>query len=186
MYRTGFAILWLCALTALFAATPARAGQQSGTAKIVVVTALSLVKSADLEFGIIIPTAVAGTVVVSPLSVRTATGGAVLAGGIFHAAEFNGRGARRNQQISISFGASFGAPSILIRRSGGTETMVVDTFTLGAPPSASLAPVAGGNRFRIVPATAIFDFPVGATLRVGANQAPGNYTGTFTVTVDYR
>ena len=28
-------------------------------------------------------------------------------------------------------------------------------------------------------------FNVGATLNVGANQAAGSYTGTFSVTVDY-
>jgi Domain of unknown function (DUF4402) len=180
--RLCYAALGYGALAALLVTTPAYAGQQTATAKTVVVTALSLIKSEDLEFGTIIPTAALGTVTVSPSGVRTATGGAVLAGGIFHAAEFAGRGARRNQQISISFGAL----SILITRSGGTQTMVVDSFKLDAPPSASLAVVAAGSRFRIVPASAVFDFPVGATLRVGAGQAPGNYTGTFTVTVDYR
>lgn len=172
------AVLLLCLVTA---ATPAYAGRADGTTQVAIVDTLSLVSTKDLEFGSITSNGAAGTVIVSPTGVRTATGGAVLAGGVFHAAEFAGRG-RRNQQVQITFGA----PSISIKRVGGTETMIVDSFTLSSPPSGTLANLGGPTgRYRIMPATGIFDFPVGARLNVGVNQVPGNYEGSFSVTVNY-
>jgi Domain of unknown function (DUF4402) len=170
---------------ALLAATPsyAQSFSSTGTATASIVETLGLTNTVDLEFGTIIPASTAGSVTVTPTGLRTATGGVVLVGTGFHPAEFAGRGARRNQQISISFGAV----SIILRKVGDpTKTMIVDTFRLGAPPSASLAPVAASTRFRIVPVNLIYDFPVGATLRVGANQSQGVYEGTFKVTVEYR
>ena len=44
----------------------------------------------------------------------------------------------------------------------------------------------GGPRFEIASNSGIFTFRVGARLNVGANQAPGVYTGTFPVTVIYQ
>jgi spore coat protein U-like protein len=169
-------------LPALALAAPARAGQTVGVSQAAIVEPLSLINTADLEFGAIASNGAAGTVTVSPLGVRTATGGAILAGGTFHPAEFSGFG-RRNQQIRIAFGA----PSILVTRAGGTQTMVVDNFTLNSPPSGSLANLGGPTgRYRISSTTGVFDFPIGARLNVAANQAQGNYVGSFTVTVTYQ
>ena len=172
-------------LLAMLVAMPSHAQTftGTGTATTVVVETLGLTNAADLEFGDIIPGATAGSVTVTPAGLRTSTGGVIPVGTTFQPAQFAGRGARRNQQISISFGA----PSIIISKVGdATKTMTVDNFTLAAPPSASLSPVAGGTRYRINTTNAIFDFPVGATLRVGANQSQGVYEGTFAVTVEYR
>ena len=41
------------------------------------------------------------------------------------------------------------------------------------------------TRFRITSPLGNYNFPVGATLEVGANQAPGDYSGTFTITLNY-
>ena len=56
--------------------------------------------------------------------------------------------------------------------SSGANTMTVDTFNhdAGATPTLS-----GGSD----------TFNVGATLNVGATQASGTYSGTFSVTVNY-
>jgi len=62
---------------------------------------------------------------------------------------------------------------ITVKRVGGTQTMTVSNWTLD------------GNSNRKVPLSQTIDFAVGATLTVGANQAPGVYTGTFSVTVQY-
>ena len=40
-------------------------------------------------------------------------------------------------------------------------------------------------RFTIASALGNYNFPVGATLEVGANQTPGDYSGTFTITLNY-
>ena len=62
-------------------------------------------------------------------------------------------------------------PSSATLNSGG-NTMTVDTFTHDAGGSPALS--SGSDSFN-----------VGATLNVGASQAPGAYTGTFAVTVGY-
>ncbi|HZG32609.1 MAG TPA: DUF4402 domain-containing protein [Sphingopyxis sp.] len=41
------------------------------------------------------------------------------------------------------------------------------------------------TRFRITSPLGNYNFPVGATLEVGANQAPGDYAGSFTITLNY-
>jgi hypothetical protein len=166
-------------LLALLASAPAQAGQSTGTGKVDVVGALSLIRTQDLEFGNAIAGATTGNVIVSNTGVRTKTGGVTLAGGTFQPAEFAGRGTR-NQHITIAFGA----PSIVITRSGGGATMTVDTFTIVLPADGSLA--VNGPRWRITPATGIYSFLIGATLHVGANQASGSYLGTFAVTANYQ
>ncbi len=166
------------------ASSSAYAQTTSGSAKVALVTPLSLVKSADLNFANISPTGAAGTVTVSPTGVRSATGGAILAGGTPTAAGFSGLGAR-NQQVRISFDAA----SILINRTLGGASMTVDTFTLEALVANGLTQIGAGNgapRYRITATNGLFSFTVGARLNVGASQPGGFYTGTFSVTADYQ
>jgi len=159
-----------------FAQTAATANQ----AEAVIVSALSFFKVDDLMFGRIIPGTTAGTVVLAPDGTRTRTGGVRLASGpAAQPAAFAGRGAF-NQRVAISVSSN----TITLNRVGGGGTMNMDTFIIGSTPTAALttAPLA----FRIATPTGIFQFRVGATLRVRANQAPGNYVGTFAVTLQYQ
>jgi Domain of unknown function (DUF4402) len=165
---------------ALMASAPAHAGQATGTVAADIVEPLTLTKTADLDFGTIVPGGTAGVVRVDVSGARTSTGGTTLAGGTVSAAAFAGFG-RRNQQITISFGA----PSIFITRGGGTETMVVDNFVFGTSAAGGLAPL-GNGRDRISAVNGLFTFPVGADLHVSANQLAGVYSGSFTVTVIYQ
>lgn len=151
----------------------------TGRAEAVVVTRLSLLKTDDLNFGKIVAGTTAGTVTVTPAGTRTASGGTRLAGTGAQPAAFAGYGFA-NQTVSISVNSN----TPVVRRVGGTETMQFDTFIIGSTPTAQLttAPLA----FRIASTTGMFAFPVGATLRVGARQVPGIYTGSFTVTLTYQ
>lgn len=165
-------------------AMPGHALAQSASApaqsEAVVVSMLSFFKVDDLSFGRIIPGQTAGTVVLAPTGVRTRSGGVALASGAApQPAAFAGRGTF-NQQVTISVGSN----SITLNRIGGGGTMTMDSFVIGSTPTASLttAPLA----FRIGSSTGQFQFPVGATLRVKANQRSGNYAGTFTVTLQYQ
>ncbi len=151
----------------------------TGAIQVAILTTGSIVKKSDLDFGGIIATTAAGTVTVTPAGARTKTGGAILAGSSFSEAIFAGKGSRRNQQIIVTL-----PTSIQITRVSGTQTMTVNNFTMGTSPT--LAAVAAGRRFRIVPADATFEFPVGATLSVGASQVSGSYTGQFTIDVAYQ
>jgi hypothetical protein len=60
-----------------------------------------------------------------------------------------------------------------VTRVGGTETMIVDLFTIS------------GSDSRNVLAKEPFEFSVGGTLHVNSNQAEGTYIGTFDIDLQY-
>lgn len=166
----------LAACAAAFLCSPAYADTKPGNAEITVVRPLSFVIDDNLDFGSLIPGTTAGTVTMDPTGARTATNGIVLVGGGNSPATFSGQGTF-NQRVDISLGAN----SIFINGPGAP--MRVRTFVIGSTPTAVLttAPL----RFRIAAANGIFTFPIGATLEVGANQAPGKYTGNWSITLNY-
>ncbi len=170
-------------MIAVFAAglgvNSAKAASASGLAKTVVVSRLSFLNAEELEFGNILAGTTAGTVIVGPDGVRTKTGGVTLVGGLVQPARFAGRGTV-NQTVLISLTAS---PSTLTR-TGGTETMILDQLVIGSTPTAVLTTTP--QAFRISSTTGIFNFPIGGRLNVGANQVPGDYVGTFNVTLEYQ
>jgi Domain of unknown function (DUF4402) len=165
------------ALAAALVASPAMADTEVATAEITIVRPLSFVIDDNLDFGNVIRGTTAGTVVVAPNGARTSTGGVILANGGGHkAASFAGMGTN-NQRVDVSLGSN----SILIVGPG--LPMRVHTFVIGSTPTAVLT--TNPQRFRINSATGVFAFPIGATLDVAANQAPGKYTGTWNITLNY-
>lgn len=176
-HRAVVAALGLLAVAG--AGTPAQAGNAPAIAKSVIVSRLSFLNAEELEFGTLLAGTTAGTVTVSPGGVRTATGGVTLVGGLVQPARFAGQGTV-NQTVLVSLTAS---PSTL-QRVGGTETMTLDQLTIGSTPTALLT--TAPQAFRISSPTGIFNFPIGGRLSVNANQAPGDYVGTFTVTLNYQ
>ena len=164
-------------LAASTAASPALAqASAEGQADAIVLRPLSFFKVDDLDFGSIIASATAGTVRIAPDGTRTRTGGATLAGNDSQPARFAGLGTP-NRQVNISLGAN----SIWI--TGPGPRMRVRDFEIGSTPTAILSTTP--TRFTIASALGNYNFPVGATLEVGANQAPGDYAGTFTITLNY-
>ncbi len=161
-------------------AVPAYAAPQRTEAQAVIVTPLSFFKVDDLIFGRILPSATAGTVTVAPTGVRTKTGGVTLFnGGGEQPSRFAGRGAP-GQTVAISLTST---PNVLTRV-GGTQTMTVSTFVIGSTPTVVLT---GTSQLFVINNTSgIFNFPVGATLAVGANQVAGDYEGTFVITLNYQ
>jgi len=130
---------------------------------------LEIVKNRDLDFGNVGTTAAAGTVVINPeTDTISSTGGASLLGGTPHAAQFTGA-AKGNNVVIIRIPKQ----PVTLTRVGGTQTMIADNF-----------PLQGLDK-RAVAARVAFDFKVGATLNVNANQAEGTYVGTFDVSIQY-
>lgn len=170
----------LAALTLAFApfAVPSAHAQNNaqGEAEAIVLRPLSFFKVNDLDFGDIIASNAAGTVTLEPDGSRTTTGGVTLAGGGGEPARFAGLGTY-NRQVNISLGAN----QIFI--TGPGAPMRVRTFEIGSTPTAILSTTP--TRFRIASTLGNYNFPVGATLEVGANQAPGDYSGSFTITLNY-
>lgn len=166
--------LRLLALSTLLVPTAGQAARIAAPtpaqANAVMLFPLEIVKNRDLDFGNIAATGAAGTVVIDPeTDTISATGGALLVGGGNpHAAQFTGA-AKGNNVVIIRIPKQ----PITLTRAGGTETMIANNFTLQ------------GLDKRAVAARVAFDFRVGATLNVNANQAEGTYAGTFDVSIQY-
>lgn len=144
------------------------AAATSATAHGAIVRPLSMIKTADLDYGLIVVSG-AGTAIINPVSDTLAVNGAVAkGGGAPHAAAFIGAGSG----LSLIYVQQPTTP-VFLTRTGGTETMTATNFTMQ-----------NGN-FYITLATGAFAFKVGATLNVAAGQVEGTYTGTFNVDAYY-
>lgn len=164
-------------LSAVAFASPAQADQTAADAQIAVVRPLEFIKVEDLRFGQVLRGGTAGTVVLAPSGTRTKTGGVTLMGTTSQPARFAGMGTP-GQLVSISLGAN----QIFI--TGPGAPMRVRNFVIGSTPTANLS--SSALFFTIASSTGIFNFPVGATLDVGANQTPGTYTGNWNITLNYQ
>jgi hypothetical protein len=161
------ATLALCPLARAEAAP--RAASPPATASGALLFPLEIVKNRDLDFGYLAAPSAAGTAVIDPeTDTISATGGVFLLGGTPHAAQFTG--AAKSSNVVI---IRIPKQPVTLTRVGGTQTMIADNFTLQ------------GLDKRSVAARVAFDFRVGATLNVSANQAEGTYVGTFDVSIQY-
>lgn len=152
---------------AAFGSTAAQAATADGTARAVILEALTVTNTSDLNFGTIAVNG-GGSVVVTNAGVRAATtGGTVSAAGTAAAASFDIAG-EAGSNILITVPAS-----VVLDHDTTTDTMSA-TLTTDAPAAAH-ALVGGAETFN-----------VGGTLTVAAGQVAGNYAGTFTVTVEYQ
>jgi len=165
--------LFIITITAtVFGSVSALHAQETATATATatIVTPISITKTVDMNFGnVAVQSTTAGTVVLTPAGVRSATGGVTLpaTAGTVTAATFtvDGEG---------SYTYSITLPSSTLIITDGTNTMTVGTFT--STPSATGTLSSGTQTLK-----------VGATLNVGAAQPSGVYTSTtpFDVTVNY-
>jgi hypothetical protein len=142
----------------------------TGSASAVIVSPISVTAGATLNFGTIDPGTAGGTVVVDTTGTATysgvtnvPSGAATPAAGTFTI----------GGDSTLSYNVSFTAGSV----TSGANSMTVDTFTSSSTNSGSTMPYAltGGSD----------TLTVGGKLTVGASQAAGTYTGTYTVTVVY-
>lgn len=109
-----------------------------------------------------------GTITISPAGARSKTGGVVLLSG-----------------------GTIASASFTLTETGSGKALKWTTITLPGPTTLS----SGGatmtlNNFVSNPANTFLGttqriLTVGATLAVGADQAPGDYAGTFAVTINY-
>ena len=171
------AIITACGAAALCA--PANAAEFGGTANAAVVQPLSLVKTDDLDFGTMISGTTGGTVTVNAsTNARTTTGGVTTVGGGAQRATFLGA-ARIGLIVTIT-----GSNSATLSRAGGGATPMTAslTRTFGSGLNVVTLPLVGTVT---VVATGVQTYYVGGTLTVPANQPDGDYSGTFTLTVNY-
>lgn len=132
------------------------------------VQAQSIASTGALSFGSFVAGS-GGSVVVGTSGARSKTGGVVLVGqgGTASAAQFLVSGtASATYAITLP-------PDGTVSLSSGSQTMALNGFASFPHATGTLS--AGGTQI----------LNVGATLSVGANQQPGNYSGSFNVTVHY-
>lgn len=176
-WKTGL-LKSLFALAAMTAAMPAFAQTTEQVDSTVdIVRPLTLVNTADLDFGRVIAGPTAGTITMAANNVVTSGGGAISAGGT-DPARFYGYGTY-NRYVGIRTFSN----TITINRSGGGANMTISNLAMAATPVTPLT--TSWRYFRIGAPDGFFSFSVGGQLNVGANQAPGIYNGTFTVELVY-
>lgn len=150
-----------------FSAT-AKAQTATGSASVTVLTPISIAAGTALNFGSIVPHLTeTGTATVSTAGVRTLSTyiKAINTTGVA-AATFNVTGIA-SQAYTITL------PSTDVELAKGLDKMIVNGFTSN-PTSGALS--SGGAQ----------TISVGAVLNVSADQAPGSYSGTYSVTVAYQ
>ena len=166
-FKLAFAAL---AATVAFAspALAQTAATEPAEARGTILQRLTLVEDANLDFGTVLSSAAAGTVSIdSDSGVRSVTlgvsGVAINPG---HRAQFTGYG-DPNMQVNLSLSA----PAFLV---SGANAVGVSSMTFDS-----------GGTTRVINATGAFQFGVGGTFAIAANQPAGLYTGVFTVTAQY-
>lgn len=174
------ALFALCAGMSALAAPSSASAQVVATAeadaRAVMVQRLTFTNVQGLSFGRILPGPTAGVVRVHADGSRSRTGGVTLVDADHQPARFAGRGGY-NQQVRVRL------VSNTIQLTGPGAPMTVSQFEIGSTPPANLT--TSWTNFRLGATTGVFNFPVGARLAVNARQAPGTYTGTFTVMLEY-
>jgi hypothetical protein len=165
-------LLRFCALLALLCPAAAHAASVGAApppvGKVQILLPASFVKLMDMDFGLLTVTTAGTAVLDSNSGAVTTTGGVVLVGGSPHAAGFDAVSPTRNV-VKVSLPKQ----PVVLTRNGGTQTMTLDTWTIN------------GATTRNVVAHQEFQFQVGGTLHVNANQVEGVYLGTFDVTINY-
>lgn len=154
---------------------------ESIPAKVGLIEPLTITKLADLDFGDIAPET-GGTIVLSPTIVPACSQtGAVIHSGACQPAIFGGVGAA-GQRVRVRRPVG----NTITLTGPGADMSVTDITING---DATLTPVRSNpnwESFLISSPDGTFIFRVGGTLNVNASQAPGLYTGTFDIRIDYQ
>lgn len=149
----------------------------NGTATANVVRPITLAASRDLAFGNVVPGVAAGTLAVAGTlaGLQTAAGGVTQPGtqqGTVTSAQFDVTG-----ESSFTYTITIPVAAVTIN-DAGVNTMTVDTWTSSIATTAGAGVLSGAS-------PGLQTFYVGGMLHVAGGQAPGAYSGTFSVTVAY-
>ena len=155
-------------------ASPALAGGGTGTLRTSVLGPVAMLNTAPLDFGGIIPVG-GGIVTVDAQTGARSSTGVVLAGGTPSNARFIATGTP-NHVVTISLSA---VPIVI---TNGANSMSINQVRVS---------VNGGGSQPLGPnanlgALGVINYAIGGRLNVAANQAAGQYTGSFSLTMDYQ
>ncbi|WP_432768893.1 MAG: DUF4402 domain-containing protein [Sphingopyxis sp.] len=154
---------------------PAQAADTDVTVNAAIVRPNTLVKTNDLDFGTLTSGPTGGTVAVNAVTgARTTTGGVTPIGNGAQRATFVGTGGIF--LITVS-----GSTSVTLTRAGGGAPTMTASLTRAASTSGGGISLLGST---LLP-SGVQTYYIGGTLTVPANQPAGDYSGTFTLTVNY-
>lgn len=153
----------------------AQAADYPGTATAAVVRPNTLIKTNDLDFGTLTSGPASGTVTIDPVTgARSASGGVTPVGAGQQRAVFQGTGGFLLLFVS-------GSNTVTLTRAGGGSM----TATLSRAVTTSGSGIALLGASATLFPSGVQTYYVGGTLTVPANQPAGDYSGTFTLTVNY-
>jgi hypothetical protein len=163
----------------------------TASARATVVTPLSVVRVQDMKFGRIVPRPLPGTVTVDQITGACVVTGPILEVGTCQYAQFAGMGSKNmNARITLTNSTNLtgpGVPMVLDQITLGTN----NTISLTGNPNANgrgvgLTKGGNGEKYQITTASGIYLLNIGGRLTVNANQAPGVYNGTISISVQYQ
>jgi hypothetical protein len=162
IYMKKVTVLGAVMAAALYAGQARAANSVSAGASVEIAAPISITQTTALAFGNIGPSVDAGTVTISLAGAQSVTGGVTALGGTVAAGAFSVTGA-----------------------SGATYSVTVPgTVSLTGPGTAMTATLTNDGGGSLTGGTDTFN--IGGTLSIGASQAAGSYSGTYTVSVNYQ
>lgn len=140
----------------------------------------NITKTADMDFGTIVPPGAAGTVIMTGQSLATCTSATLIRTGPCHAAEFTIL-YRNNKHVFIGDNSN----GVITLTGPGGATMQVKNLAMGVV--GLTGKTSGGNwdfgKWQVSDPSGFAHIYIGGTLQVAANQTPGTYNGTLTISV---
>lgn len=158
----GGLLAGMLAITAAMG-TDAVAASATGTASATVIVPITVTAGTALNFGTFAANSAGGTVAITTASARSATGSVALSA--------------TTPGVAGSFTVTGNASSTFAITNPGTfnVTSGANTMAVNLTGLATTGTLAAGSATILVP----------GTLTVGASQAAGSYTGTYTMAVEY-
>ncbi len=157
----------LSAFAVALVTTSVKAVDVVANASAVIQQAITAEEDVPMFFGNIIPDKTStGTAIISPAGAVSNGEGAAMTFSGSPAAGLFAITAAPSTAMNITFGNG--------TLTSDVNSMTLDTFTMDSTPASNTTDASGNLALR-----------VGASLHVGANQAPGTYNGTYTVMVNY-
>jgi hypothetical protein len=189
-HARGAVLFALACLVGAPAAMAQNVDSEAGRAQAVIVAPLTLIKVADMNFGKIVPSAAGGTVTINPVTDACSASGVQSVGNACRAAMFVGQGRHPfRARVTMSNITQLTGPGMAMTMDafviGANSTITFTGNTNGQGNGGGLMNGNGNQRYSINSPTGIFELHLGATLHVNPNQAPGVYTRTYSVTVQY-
>ena len=158
------------------AAGVAHAGTGTGTTTSSVRRPITVTNTQSMAFGSLIRPTAAGTVTLNAQTgAHTKTASIRWVGGAFQRGIFTVNGTP-NKVVTVSL------PIFTLIRSGGPQTMTANTLRMSVNGGAQ-ATISGT---RNLGATGTLTIGIGGRLNVAANQVAGDYSGNYTLTVNYQ